>query len=73
MTPNTKHFPDRYASFINLAMEQIEALGELGYMVKTYCSSAGHWALEDLYGDGSDLAELYLAKHPDTGTEVIPN
>lgn len=47
--------------------EQFEALGELGWMVKEACSAAGHLALEDLYGDGRDLAELWRAKHGDGG------
>jgi hypothetical protein len=46
--------------------EQFEALGALGFiMMKEACSAIGHWALEDLYGDGADVAELWKHNHGD--------
>jgi hypothetical protein len=43
--------------------EEFEALGPLGFMVKEACGAIGHWALEELYGDGADVAELWKHNH----------
>jgi hypothetical protein len=51
--------------------QQAAAMGELPYMIATYCGGFGHLALESLYGDGLDLAQLYLDKHADGGGIVF--
>lgn len=43
--------------------EEFEALGALGFMVKEACGAVGHQALEALYGDGADVAALWLHNH----------
>lgn len=45
--------------------EQFEALGSLAFMMKEACGAIGHWALEDLYGDGADVAALWKHNHGD--------